>query len=60
VALALLLNLATVSHLWLPRDQLPVLSSQSLSYPDALTSTLLCFASNDSENGTVPNIRILD
>jgi hypothetical protein len=37
-----------------------MLSSQSLTFPNALTSTLLCYKSNDPlSNNTVPKARIL-
>lgn len=46
VSASLLLNLDTLSHLWLKREQLPMLKSQGLSYSGPLTSALLCYRSN--------------
>jgi hypothetical protein len=59
VAAAVLLTLPTVSHLWLPRNQLPVAISQTLAFPDAFTATRLCFASQNP-NAAVPKARILN
>jgi hypothetical protein len=60
VAVSIYLNIQTISHIWLLRSELPVMTSHSFAYPDPLTSTLVCFKSNVIGNATVPNARILD
>ncbi len=44
MALAFLVNLDTLSHLWLPVSELPLLATQTLSYPPPLTPTLVCYS----------------
>jgi hypothetical protein len=44
MALAFLVNLDALSHLWLPASQLPLLATQTLSYPPPLTPTLVCYS----------------
>ena len=59
VAVSVLLNLETVSHLWLTREQLPILSTQSLAYPSPLTATLVCF-SDTTDPSAVPSAKLYD
>jgi hypothetical protein len=44
LGLSFLVNLETLSHLWLPLSELPLLATQTLSYPPPLTATLVCYS----------------
>jgi hypothetical protein len=44
VVMSICLNLNSLSHLWLPREALPVAVAETLAYPDALTT--VGFATN--------------
>ena len=54
-----LLCASTLAHLWLPRSALPLLASQSLALPAALSSSLLCYGSNIA-GAAVPSARVLN
>jgi hypothetical protein len=41
---AFLINLNTMSHLWLARSELPITSSRTLSLPPPLTESLVCYS----------------
>lgn len=58
LVLAFFLNISNISHLWLPRSQLPIQASQSISGPGTLTSTLACYKSTNFT--AVPTIKLLD
>jgi hypothetical protein len=44
IVAAFLVNLNTMSHLWLPRAELPITSSRTLSLPPPLTESLVCYS----------------
>ena len=43
IVAAFLVNLNTMSHLWLKRSELPITSSRTLSLPPPLTESLVCY-----------------
>lgn len=47
---AVLINFNTVKHLWLPIEELDIVSSSGLEIPDPLTSTLLCLKPSNPAN----------
>ncbi len=59
VILSVYLNLSTVSHLWLSRQQLPITLAQTLSYPSEMTSTRFCYCPRLA-NASLPTWRFLD
>lgn len=59
VALSLCLNLNTLSHLWLPKEELPIAVAETLAYPDALTTTRICYKSNNPNN-SLPSARVFN
>jgi len=58
LTLSFFLNFSTIKHLWIPRSQLIIQASQSLSVPTTLTSTLACYKSTNST--VIPSIRLID
>lgn len=46
---AVMVNYTSVQHLWLKRGELPIIASQAIAFPPALTDTLACYKS------TAPN-----
>jgi hypothetical protein len=51
----------TISHLWIPRSQLPTYLSQSNEGPGPFSSTLLCYtAIGFTGNGTYPSFIAYD
>ena len=38
-----MVNLNTMSHLWLERSELPITSARTLSLPPPLTESLVCY-----------------
>ena len=44
IVAAFLVNLNTMSHLWLERSELPITSSRTLSLPPPLTESLVCYS----------------
>jgi hypothetical protein len=57
VLAALRLSQDSLAHLWLPRAQLPILSSRKLEFPEPLSSTLVCFRAKDPA-AALPTARI--
>jgi hypothetical protein len=50
VGLSLLINLNTLSNLWLPFESLDAVTSTALEIPEPLTSTLLCLKPSSAAN----------
>ena len=50
IVASFLLSQDTLTHLWLPRADLPILTSQKFSYPPPLSSTLVCYRDNTASN----------
>ena len=48
MALSFFINLDTLSHLWLPLSELPLLATQTLSYPPPLTPNLVCYTTTQT------------
>jgi hypothetical protein len=59
VVMSICLNLNSLSHLWLPREALPVAVAETLAYPDALTTSRICYKSNNPNN-SLPSARVLN
>lgn len=51
---AVMVNYTSVQHLWLKRGQLPVVASQTLAFPPALTDTLACYKSTAPDAMKIP------
>lgn len=48
--IAVAINFNTVKHLWLPLDELEIISSSSIELPEALTSTIVCVKPSTPSN----------
>jgi cell division protein FtsX len=59
VFLAVYLNMSTVCHLWLSRQQLPITLAQTLTYPSELTSTRFCYRPKLA-NASLPTWKVMD